>query len=89
MYSLARGADNLLIGRFFGAAAVGLYSRASILLIRPLEQFTMPINAVLVPALSRVQTEHDRYRRTFLHVFEAIALISFLFTGLLLALLVP
>ena len=57
MYSLARGADNLLIGRFFGAAAVGLYSRASILLIRPLEQFTIPINAVLIPALSRVQTE--------------------------------
>ena len=56
IYSLARGADNLLIGRFFGAAAVGLYSRASILLIRPLEQFTIPINAVLIPALSRVQT---------------------------------
>ena len=49
IHSLARGADNLLIGRFFGAAAVGLYSRASILLIRPLEQFTAPINAVLVP----------------------------------------
>ena len=60
IWSLARGADNLLIGRFFGAAAVGLYSRASILLIRPLEQFTIPINAVLVPALSRLQTEPDR-----------------------------
>ena len=87
--SLARGLDNLLIGRFFGAAAVGLYSRASILLIRPLEQFTMPINAVLIPALSRVQTEPERYRRTFLRVYEAMALISFLFTGLLLALARP
>jgi PST family polysaccharide transporter len=81
--------DNLLIGRFFGAAAVGLYSRASILLIRPLEQFTIPINAVLVPALSRLQTQPDRYRRTFLRVYEAIALISFLSTGLLLALARP
>jgi O-antigen/teichoic acid export membrane protein len=89
MYSLARGADNLLIGRFFGAAAVGLYSRASILLIRPLEQFITPINAVLVPALSRIQDQHDRYRRTFLQVFEAIALTSFLFTGLFLALARP
>lgn len=87
--SLARGADNLLIGRFFGAAAVGLYSRASILLIRPLEQFTIPINSVLVPALSRLQAESDRYRRTFLRVYEAIALISFLCTGLLLALARP
>ena len=89
IYSLARGVDNLLIGRFFGAAAVGLYSRASILLIRPLEQFTIPINAVLVPALSRLQTQPDRYRRTFLRVYEAIALISFLSTGLLLALARP
>jgi O-antigen/teichoic acid export membrane protein len=89
IYSLARGADNLLIGRFFGAAAVGLYSRASILLIRPLEQFTIPINAVLVPALSRLQTEPDRYRRTFLRVYEAMALTSFLSTGLLLALARP
>ena len=66
--TLARGLDNVLIGRFFGPVAVGLYSRASILLMRPLEQFTMPINAVLIPALSRVQTEPERYRRTFLRV---------------------
>jgi O-antigen/teichoic acid export membrane protein len=89
MYSVARGADSLLIGRFFGAGAVGLYSRASILLMRPLQQFTMPINAVMTPALSRIQGQHDPYRRTFLQVFEAIALVSFLFTGLLLALSYP
>jgi PST family polysaccharide transporter len=89
IYSLARGTDNLLIGRFFGASAVGLYSRASVLLIRPLQQFTIPINSVLIPALSRIQTEPDRYRRTFLRVYEAMALVSFLFTGLLLALARP
>jgi PST family polysaccharide transporter len=89
IYSLARGADNLLVGRFFGATAVGLYSRASILLIRPLVQFTIPINAVLVPALSRLQTEPDRYRRAFLRVYEAMALICFLSTGLLLTLARP
>src|SRR5207249_1038462 len=89
MNSLARGADNLLIGRFFGAAAVGLYSRASILLMRPLQQFTVPINAVLVPVLSRVQTQPERYRRTFLRVYEAMALVSFLSTSLLLALARP
>jgi PST family polysaccharide transporter len=89
MYELARGADSLLIGRIFGAAAIGLYSRGSILLMRPVQQFIIPINAVLVPALSRIQSQHDRYRRTFLQVFEAIALITFLFTGLFLALSNP
>jgi O-antigen/teichoic acid export membrane protein len=89
MYEVARGGDSLLIGRFFGATGLGLYSRGSILLMRPIEQFVVPINAVLVPALSRIQSQHDRYRRTFLQVFEAIALISFLFTGLFLALSYP
>jgi O-antigen/teichoic acid export membrane protein len=89
MYEVARGADSLLIGRFFGAAAIGLYSRGSILLMRPVQQFIIPINAVLVPALSRIQNQHDRYRRTFLQVFESIALITFLFTGLFLALSNP
>jgi O-antigen/teichoic acid export membrane protein len=87
--TLARGLDNVLIGRFFGPVAVGLYSRASVLLMRPMEQFTIPINAVLIPALSRVQTEPERYRRTFLRVYEAMALVTFLSTGVLLALARP
>jgi O-antigen/teichoic acid export membrane protein len=87
--SLARGCDNLLIGRFYGAAAVGLYSRASALLLRPLDQFLGPINAVFIPALSRLQSQPERYRSTFLRLYEAIALIGFLFTGLFLALARP
>jgi O-antigen/teichoic acid export membrane protein len=87
--SLARGCDNLLIGRFYGAAAVGLYSRASVLLIRPLEQFLGPINAVFMPALCRLQSQPTRYRFTFLRLYEAIALTAFLFTGLFLAVARP
>ena len=89
MCSLTRGADSLLIGRCFGAVAIGLYTRGSILLLRPLEQLMVPIYAVLIPALSRIQDQDERYRRTFLQVFEAIALITFPFTGLFLALSHP
>ena len=81
-YTLARGSDGLLIGRFYGPESVGLYSRAAALLYRPLDQFLTPIDAVFVPVLSRLQFEPERYRRTFLQAFEAIALITFLFTGL-------
>jgi O-antigen/teichoic acid export membrane protein len=87
--SLARGSDNLLIGRVYGSAAVGLYSRASALLIRPLEQFMGPINVVFIPALSRLQSQSERYRSTFLRLYEAIALAGFFFTGLSLALARP
>ncbi len=89
MASLARGADSLLLGRFYGPDAVGLYSRGSALFLRPLEQFMAPINAVVLPVLSRLQTKPDRYRRTFLQVYEALALVSFLGTGLSLPLARP
>jgi PST family polysaccharide transporter len=89
LWSLARGSDGLLIGRLFGSASLGLYSRASALLIRPIEQLLPPIEAVFVPTLARLQIHPERYRRTFLKVFEIIAVASFLFTGLLLALARP
>jgi O-antigen/teichoic acid export membrane protein len=87
--SLARGSDNLLIGRCYGPDSIGLYSRASALLTRPLEQFLSPIQAVFLPAFSRLQTQPERYRATFLQVYETIALLGFFFTGLLLALAHP
>jgi PST family polysaccharide transporter len=87
--SLARGSDTLLIGRFYGAVSVGLYSRASALLIRPLEQFLSPITAVFIPALSRLQSQPERYRFAFLRVYEAIVLIAFFFAGLFLSLARP
>jgi O-antigen/teichoic acid export membrane protein len=71
IYSLARGADGLLIGRFYGADSIGLYSRASALLNRPMDQFLVPISSVFVPTLSRVQTQPERYRRTFLQAYES------------------
>ena len=89
IYSLARGADSLLIGKYYGSDALGLYSRASALLVRPVEQFTSPMDDVFVPALSRLQAEPERYRRTFLQAHDAIALAGFVFTGVFLPLARP
>jgi O-antigen/teichoic acid export membrane protein len=89
IFSLARGCDNLLIGRFYGPAAVGLYSRGAALVIRPLEQFLLPINTVFVPALSRLQSQPARYRSTFMRIYGAVTLVAFFFTSMLLALSHP
>jgi O-antigen/teichoic acid export membrane protein len=89
LYSLTSGADSLLIGRFYGPGPVGLYSRAGAMIRRPLEQFLSPISSVFLPALSRVQAQPERYRRTFLQAYEVIALPGFFFTGLFLALARP
>lgn len=89
MGSIARGGDGLLVGRFYGPDALGFYSRGSALLQRPLEQFMAPMNSVFVPVLSRLQSHPERYRRTFLQVYEAITLSSFLITALFLPLSRP
>jgi PST family polysaccharide transporter len=81
--------DTLLVGRFYGAESVGLYTRAGALLINPLRTFMMPINSAITPTLSRLQSQPQRYRATFLRFFEVIVLGSFLFTGLLLPLAGP
>jgi PST family polysaccharide transporter len=78
-------ADTLLIGRVYGAAAVGLYSRGAALLLNPLQQFLSPFNAVLVPALSRMQHEPERYRRAFLQIQNTIAMLALPAAGFFLA----
>jgi O-antigen/teichoic acid export membrane protein len=89
IYSLAMGMDSMLVGRYCGAASLGLYSRAAALLRRPAEQFLSPIGSVFLPVLSRVQNQPERYRRTFLQIYEAMALASCFVTGLLFALARP
>lgn len=74
---LTANTDSMFIGRLFGASALGLYSRASVLLSKPLSQLINPVAAVLVPVLSRLQCDPVRYRRTFLKVYDAIVLVTF------------
>ena len=89
LWSLAKGSDSLLIGRLFGAAALGFYTRAQALLLRPLDQFIVPMQAVFVPTLSRLQGQPERYRRVVFQLLEIVAVAGFLFSGLLLALAHP
>jgi O-antigen/teichoic acid export membrane protein len=81
--------DSILVGRVFGAEPLGLYTRASVLLVRPLQQISSPINAVLIPVLSRLQSDSERYRRTFMRAYDALALIFFSFAAVCLALARP
>jgi O-antigen/teichoic acid export membrane protein len=86
---LTANSDSVLLGRFFGARPLGLYSRASALLARPLEQLLAPISSVLVPVLSRLQADPERYRRTFMRAFDILALVCFPFAAICMALSKP
>ena len=73
---LTRTADNVLIGRFLGPGPLGIYSKAYALLIFPVQQINAPISGVVLPALSRLQSQPDQYRRYFLRAVEGVAFIG-------------
>jgi PST family polysaccharide transporter len=70
----ARNADKLLIGHFYGAGPLGLYDRAYRLLLFPLQQIQAPLGRVMLPLLSRLQSDPERYRKAYT---ECVALMLF------------
>jgi len=86
---VAVASDTILVGRVFGAESLGLYSRASALLARPLEQLLAPLSAILIPVLSRLQSDQERYRRTFVRAYDTLALVAFPFAAICLVLAEP
>lgn len=76
MTYFARNLDNALIGKFWGAYQLGLYSKAYQMLLLPMQQINAPFGAVAVPALSRLADSPERYRRAYLRILEKIAMIT-------------
>jgi PST family polysaccharide transporter len=72
----SRNLDNLLIGRFWGAQQLGLYSRAYQLMTLPMDQINEPLTSVAVPALSRLTDSPESYRRAYLRMLEKVALLT-------------
>ena len=72
----ARNLDNALIGKFWGAYQLGVYSRAYQMLLMPMAQINNPLVSVAVPALSRLTDSPDRYRMAYLRIVEKIAMIT-------------
>ena len=76
MQFFARNLDNALIGKFWGAYQLGLYSRAYQLLLMPIGQINTPLWSVAVPTLSRLADSPERYRAAYLKILEKIAMIT-------------
>ena len=73
----ARNADKLLIGRVLGSQDLGYYDLAYRLMQLPLQGISAVIARVMFPLYSRMQDDAGQFRRTYLKVASAIALISF------------
>lgn len=71
-----RNLDNLLIGKVWGAEALGLYTRAYALLMFPIQAIRGPLNAVAFPAMSKLQNQPDLLRLYYLRATSLIAFFS-------------
>jgi len=74
MNYIARNADNILIGRFIGAAALGLYARAYQLYLLPYRIFNSVLGQVAIPTLSRLQEDLERFQRAYVGLVQVMLL---------------
>ena len=85
---LANQADNLVVGRWLGAVALGLYGRAYQLMSVPTALLGDVLDKVLFPTLSRVQDDPRRLASAYLQGIAVIGLVT-LPVGVVAALLAP
>jgi len=73
----ARNTDQLLIGKFLGAQALGFYSLAYRLMLYPLQNISAVIGKVMFPAFSKVQNNLEKVRNAYKKMVKAISLVTF------------
>lgn len=72
-----RNLDNLLIGRFLGAEALGFYDIAYRILLFPLQNISAVVGRVMFPALSIIQEDLAKVRGAYIAANRYIAAITF------------
>ena len=72
-----RNADNLLVGKFLGTSALGIYSRAYSTMLLPVSQVWGVLSKVMFSALSRLQDDRARTKDIYLRCLSMIALVTF------------
>jgi PST family polysaccharide transporter len=65
--------DSLLIGKFVGADALGLYAKAYQLFLLPIKQLREPLQNVALPALSTLIYKPEQYKSYYRHFLSIIA----------------
>lgn len=76
LYMLAKDLDKILLGRFWGPAAVGFYSRANQLTMLPTTTFSGAIGRSLVPGLAASTHHPEEFRRLYIHNTSLLALLA-------------
>ncbi|NQT06482.1 MAG: lipopolysaccharide biosynthesis protein [Candidatus Omnitrophica bacterium] len=57
--------DTFIIGRLIGAASLGIYNRAFMLVYFPIHRFTISLSRVLLPSFSKMQLDFKRLKDAY------------------------
>src|SRR5699024_11672517 len=66
-------ADNLVVGKWLGANALGLYSRAYQLMVMPANLFGQVMDKVMFPIMSQIQNKQEQLLQSYRIGITAIA----------------
>lgn len=72
----SRNADNMIVGRVMGSAALGTYSLAYRLMLFPLQNLTFVATRALFPVMSRQQARLDEMSALYLRTVTVIATVT-------------
>jgi O-antigen/teichoic acid export membrane protein len=75
--------DNMVVGRWLGATALGIYDRAYTLMVMPANMFGKVVNRVLFPVMAMVQDEPERLASAYERALAIVALVSLPISALL------
>lgn len=85
---VATQVDYLVVGRYLGAEALGIYNRAYQFLLLPAQLFGTVTSSVLFPTISSIQDQPERVARAYLRALGLIAMLTLPTSGAL-AILAP
>jgi len=69
----SRNLDNILIGKFIGSDALGLYAKAYQLFMMPIRQIRGPMTNVAMPVLSSLKEQPERYIKYYQRLLDIMA----------------
>ena len=76
LFQLNQNADNVLVGRFLGAPALGAYSLAYNVILVPFSRLASPLHDVVYPVFTRVQDDLERAVRVWLRAMRLLAAVA-------------
>ena len=76
MYYFSRNADDILIGKYMDATALGHYKLSYQILLLPLKRINEPVSHIMIPMLSQLQDQAERYKRNYMRIAHILVMMQ-------------